>query len=293
MTRVVAIHGIGNRFEGSETVRAAWLPALNSGLQEAGFPLIDSRDFTPVFFGGIFRPPGRRGFDTKLSEEEKQWLCELVFALNREAARLSEQNRTVNDPTGEDPRIQAPDAETVSRGRVPASLQALLRQLTKSRFFNAFGPERLLLADLLEVRRFLHDPAIKKAVLERLENSIQSATRVVVGHSLGSVVAYEALCKHPEWQIDTFVSLGSPLGIRNLVFDALTPSPQNERGVRPNVKRWVNIADNGDIVALEKNLSRYFDGVEDVRVYNGWTSHDVRRYLTAKETGVAVGKALI
>jgi hypothetical protein len=78
----------------------------------------------------------------------------------------------------------------------------------------------------------------------------------------------------------------------SLVFDALTPPPQNGRGVRPKVRRWVNIADKGDIVALEKDLANCFDGVEDMRVYNGWKSHDARRYLTTHEMGAAVGEAL-
>ena len=47
----------------------------------------------------------------------------------------------------------------------------------------------------------------------------------MVGHSLGSVVAYEALCAHPEWPVRALVTLGSPLGIRNLIFDRLVPAP--------------------------------------------------------------------
>jgi hypothetical protein len=290
--KIAAIHGIGNRFEGSETMREAWLPALNSGLREAGRPVVNSADFVPVFFGSIFRPPGKRGSDTPPSSDDEQWLWELLLEFNREAARLSEQNRESSDPAGEDPRIQSPDAQTVSRGRAPESVQALLRQLTKSRFFKAMGPERLLLADLAEVRRFLHEPAIKAAVLARCEENIQPGVRVVIGHSLGSVVGYEALCLHPEWQVDTFITLGSPLGIRNLVFDALTPPPVNGRGVRPQVRRWVNIADKGDIVALQKRLATCFDAVEDVEIYNGWKSHDACRYLTAGETGAVIGEAL-
>ena len=295
--KVAAIHGIGNRFEGYDTITAAWLPALNSGLREAEFPPIEDGDFTLIFFGSIFRPPGTRGSDTKLTTEDKEWARKMLLDFNRETARLAEQNRTNSDPKGEDPRIQAPEGPGTavvasSRGRAPQSLQAMLRQLSKSRFFKALGPERLLLADLREVRCFLHEPEIKSVVLRRFEECIQLGTRVLVGHSLGSVVAYEALCRHPEWKIDTFVSLGSPLGIRNLVFDALTPAPENAYGVWPNVRRWVNIADNGDIVALEKDLSKYFGPVKDVRIYNGWASHDVRRYLTAMETGKAIGQAL-
>lgn len=288
--KIVAIHGIANQFEGSETIRQAWLPALNSGLQEAGFPPVDPSDFVPIFFGGIFRPKGTRGSDTSLSSEDQEWLQPMLLELTLEAVRLSEQNRGIDNPDHESPGIQSPDEG--SRSRAPRSVQALLRQLSKSRFFKALHPERFLLADLLQVRRFLHEPLIKETILKQVDEKVGPGTRVILGHSLGSVVGYEALCRNPGWQIDTFVSLGSPLGIRNLVFDALTPRPQDGRGVRPNVKRWVNIADAGDIVALQKDLSACFDNVEDARVYNGWASHDVRRYLTAPETGAAIGRAL-
>ena len=48
---------------------------------------------------------------------------------------------------------------------------------------------------------------------------------MLVGHSLGSVVAYEALCANPEWPVRMLVTLGSPLGIPNLIFDRLEPAP--------------------------------------------------------------------
>jgi pimeloyl-ACP methyl ester carboxylesterase len=120
----------------------------------------------------------------------------------------------------------------------------------------------------------------------------------VIAHSLGSVVAYEALCAHPEWNVQTLVTLGSPLGIPNLIFDKLTPRPENRKGAWPNIKQWFNIADSGDIVALQKSLAPYFgDGddrqIVDRLVYNGWQSHSVERYLTAKETGAAVATGLI
>jgi hypothetical protein len=60
------------------------------------------------------------------------------------------------------------------------------------------------------------------------------------------------------------------------------------------VKRWVNIADNGDVVALTKQLNPLFEGtIEDKLVYNGTEAHDARRYLTAVETGEAILAGLI
>ena len=80
------------------------------------------------------------------------------------------------------------------------------------------------------------------------------------------------------------------LGIRNLIFDKLQPTPQNGVGAWPaSIERWVNIADRGDIVALVKNLAlRFGSQVEDRHTNNGMTAHDIRRYLTAEVTGRAI-----
>lgn len=49
--------------------------------------------------------------------------------------------------------------------------------------------------------------------------------------------------------------------------------------------------DDGDVVALEKNLAKHFGGgVRDVVIYNGSHAHDCTRYLTAKETGMAIAQ---
>lgn len=77
-----------------------------------------------------------------------------------------------------------------------------------------------------------------------------------------------------------------------IVFDALTPSPESGKGMYPNVKRWVNVADQGDIVALEKELAPKFGWVVDRLVHNGWESHSATRYLNAKETGHAIATGL-
>jgi hypothetical protein len=290
--KVVAVHGIGNRFVGRDVLVSGWLPALNSGLYEAGSAPVPAGEFGAVFYGSIFRPAGGRGADTEALGASEAWGRELALAWCEEAARLADKNRSNADPLGEDPRIQSPHELAQGRARAPESLQALLRMLSKTRFFRAIGPEKALIADLREVWLFLHDAAVKEQVLCRCEEQIDKNTRVVIGHSLGSVVAYEALCKHPEWRVHMLVTLGSPLGIRKLVFDALTPAPRRGQGSWPPVKRWVNIADEGDIVALEKKLATFFGPVQDQSIYNGWHSHDALRYLTARETGHAVAAGL-
>ena len=293
--KIVAIHGIAQTYEGSSTLKSQWLPALQTGLEEAGVPLIKAGDLEVVGYGALFRPAGTRaGSIPQLDARDVQtgWEQDLLVAWWRAAAALSEASRMASEPDvlGEDPSIQGPDFQ--GRARTPAVVQRALRQLAKSRFFQGIGPERALIFGLKQVRLFLHDPTIKSAALDRVSRKVDASTRVIIGHSLGSIIAYEALCAHPEWNVHTLVTLGSPLGIANLVFDALTPRPKEGVAAWPHVQQWFNIADVGDIVALEKQLAPRFGPVVDRLVYNGWKSHAVERYLTARETGEAVATGL-
>ena len=71
-----------------------------------------------------------------------------------------------------------------------------LHGLTRSRFFGAVS-DRLLISNLKQVRRHLTEPELRDAVQARTEELILPDTRVVVGHSRGSVVAYEVLHAAP------------------------------------------------------------------------------------------------
>ena len=304
MGRIVGVHGIANTFYGSARLTDEWFKALHGGLEEARAPALQVEDLAVVAYGALFRRdpdgnerrPTHRGLrGPQAFEATEDWERDLIDGWWRAASALSAENRKTGggDESGEDPGIQGPDFE--GRARAPQILQRGLLQLAKSRFFRPFGPS-VLISELRQVRHSLHDPDFKQAILERFASKITAETRVIIGHSLGSVVAYEALCAHPEWQIDTFVTLGSPLGIPNVVFDALVPKPERGIGMWPHVARWVNIADKGDLVALVKTLAPLFRReqweVQDVLVHNGWKSHDVTRYLAAVETGQAVASAL-
>jgi hypothetical protein len=292
--KVVAIHGIAQTYRSSATLESNLLLALQGGLDEAGCRRLDVTEFASAFYGAVFRPPGTRaaGIPLLAPNDLDDWERELLVEWWKAAAALSASSRAIGgaDPQGESPEIQGPDFS--GRACTPALIQRALRQLCKSRFVAGLGPEKFLIFALRQVRLFLHDAAIKRLILARVAEKVTPATRVIIGHSMGSVVAYEALCAHPEWRVDTFVTLGSPLGTRGLIFDALTPLPINGHGVWPNVRQWTNIADSGDIVALEKRLAPLFGSVVDVAVTNGWQSHAVERYLSARETGRAVAQGL-
>ncbi|MGX9884317.1 hypothetical protein [Streptomyces sp. NPDC002276] len=280
MTRLVLLHGIAQQHKGPESLLADWYPALADGVTLAGATL-ERRDVTMAFYGDVFRPAGHRGLgepELDASDVEDGLERDLLLAWWEAAARAES-------------RVPGPDA--AARGRTPHLVQRALNALSHSAFFTGLS-DRLLISDARQVRRYFTEPDVRGAVQERFLAALTERTEVVVAHSLGSVVAYEVLCAHPELADLALVTLGSPLAVHGLVLDRLQPAPRDGRARWPApVKHWTNIADRGDVVALTKELAPAFgDRVTDLLVHNGAKAHDVRPYLTARETGRAIASAL-
>jgi pimeloyl-ACP methyl ester carboxylesterase len=274
---------------GEDSLARVWVPALRDGMRRSGWSEVQlpvDDEFRCAFYGDLFRPAGRRlavGDPWLTAADATDFDRELLMAWWRGAAQS-------------DQRVVHPDARTLAR--TPGSVQAALRALSGSAFFAGLA-ERVMLFDLQQVRCYMTDPEVRRAAQDRVAEAVAGDTRVVVGHSLGSVVAYEALCAHPEWPVRALVTLGSPLGIRNLIFDQLVPRPVagdsgELQGAWPGAaESWVNVADAGDVVALVKDLRPLFGmGVDCYLVDNGSHAHDVKPYLTAAETGAAIAAGL-
>lgn len=283
MARVVCVHGIGQQSAGEQSLLAEWYPALVDGLTRARRLQIAEQDIGMAFYGDLFRPLGEwlavgdppyTAADVEPGIEQ-----ELLFAWWHAAAEVDE-------------RVAPPEGDTLIRTH--RSVQAALRQLSRARFFG--DPAlRALVFDLKQVRRYLTEPGTRSLVRARVEAMIGPDTQVVVAHSLGSVVAYEALCAAPEHRVRALVTLGSPLGIANLVFDRLDPAPSNKVGQWPGhaTMTWTNIADSGDVVALEKDLRpRFGPQIRNAVVHNGAHAHDATAYLTDALTGTAIAGGL-
>jgi hypothetical protein len=280
MARILGVHGVGHQYSGENTLRAEWLPALKDGLARVDQRLGSDDDFACAFYGNLFRPRGKAAVDPPFdaSDVNEDWERELLELWWREAARI-------------DPAVHGPEERT--KLGTPNIVQRALNALTHSHFFAGMA-ERALIFDLKQVRRYLDVPEVRSAARASIERAIGSDTTVIVAHSLGSIVAYEALCAHPEWPVRTFVTIGSPLGISNLIFKKLQPSPREGGGIWPQgIEWWFNIADKGDVVALVKQLGRCFGPrVRDCLIDNGAKAHDALRYLTSKELGDAVSSGL-
>lgn len=283
MSRIVCVHGIAQQFKGANTLLSHWAPALADGAALAG-TRVELDDVAMAFYGDLFRPKGHRSlgipeYDTADVREGVEQ--DLLRALWEEAAR-------------NDPAVPGPDAPVRFGG--PTWVQRALRSLAAHPFMAGVA-DRVMISHLKQVRSYLTDIEVRMCAQRRIWDLLGPDTRLLVAHSLGSVVAYEALCTASEnapegLQID-LITLGSPLGIPGVVFDRLFPRPERGRGLRPAaVSTWTNIVDQRDVVALVKELRPLFGEVQDRVVNNGAKAHNVSPYLTARETGEAVAAAL-
>jgi hypothetical protein len=294
--RVVCVHGIGKQRDGEQTLLSQWRPALQDGLTRAGATgLLADAEVGVAFYGDLFRPPGQPlavgDPYYRASDVEPDFEAELLLEWWKAAAAA-------------EPQVVAPGANTLAR--TPGSVQAALQALSRSKFFGGLAL-RTLVFDLKQVRRYLTDPELRAGARARVTDLIGSDTQVVVAHSLGSVVAYEALHalnasntgEGPKdgrgHRVRALVTLGSPLGIRNLVFDRLQPPPEGGRGAWPGGPGlvWTNVVDAGDVLALVKDLRPVFgDRLHGYEVHNGAHAHDARAYLTDPLTGAAIAAGL-
>lgn len=291
MAQIVCVHGIAQQFKGPETLLHEWRGALRDGMRIAGIatpdlPPDDSIDI--AFFGELFRgdphqhtpdkgnaDQGHGDLPYQLSDIDQGFEADLLRAWA--AAAL----------------IQDGDKGVVKAGWAPHSVQSVAKALLHIPYF-AQITDRLLVGALKQLRMYFTQAPLRAQVKARLAALIQPDTRLVIAHSLGSIVAYEVLCQEGLPATPAFVTIGSPLGLRNLVFERLQPPPSNGTGCWPrHAASWTNIADGHDIVASEKNLAPLFgDRVEDVLVDNGSLAHDIGPYFTAAATGRAVFQAL-
>lgn len=135
-------------------------------------------------------------------------------------------------------------------------------------------------------------PDLRVRMRARAEAMVGDDTRVLVAHSLGTLLSYMALCNHPSWRVHTFVTLGSPLAAP-MIFKHLDPPPIEGKGRWPGaVERWVNIRAVGDKAAAVSLREKFGPRVEEMLIDNGHRAHDPEPYFNSAVTGAVVAAAL-
>lgn len=278
MSTLVGVHGIAKEQMGRHQLQGPWALALADGLERAAERRVGVPPLNVAFYGDLFMPPtpgtGKKGFDLgDTIEWEALTAADLDEAVSAASEILTEQELTV-----------AAEDTAKGFGQVPRPVAAVVAALDR-RFGARAGA--LFIGELSQVRRYLLDPKLKGKVDARVAEAVTDDCQVLIGHSLGSVVAFEFLRQHPHRNLKLFMTLGCPLGLRAIQHHLPDPSFGSE-GIPPNVGVWVNLRDPHDPVACAGSLTRWWPAVREGLVDNQRAAHSAERYLSKKQTGDAV-----
>ncbi len=129
---------------------------------------------------------------------------------------------------------------------------------------------------LQDVYLYLDKPIVRKAIDRIVEEKLREERTLIVGHSLGSVVAYNVL-RQNKIDVAGFITIGSPLGIKAVTGQLGLPS-------NPAGSLWFNAYDERDIVALNPLDAMHFPVAPEIEnfseVKNGTANrHGISGYL--------------
>ena len=236
MRKLVLVHGRGQHDKDPKALKEAWIDALRNGLAGSGLDLpVAPQDIAFPYYGDVLNNlvEGEDEAITRGSSEDQQEIefRQLLMEEMAEAAGITP-----------DDILSASEDPTVSRDLFNAGwARAIMR---------AFD-NHLPLVSGLAVARFTRDvwaylkrPGVRDAVERLVLDKIADNECVVVGHSLGSIVAYGTVNRDDRLKAPVLITIGSPLGVGRI---------QDAIGVmrRPGcVKRWYNARDRRDFVAL-------------------------------------------
>lgn len=149
------------------------------------------------------------------------------------------------------------------------------------------------LPPFLQARNYLKNPQIRAQVLNRILKMLPESGRlVIVGHSLGSVIAADLVRRLPPGlDVAGMVTIGSPLANGQFDVDKL-----RETLAEPptNLAWWVNFWNGHDPVAAHRGVSSVFPWMIDFRIQTKMSPrvHDAVEYLTDETVAEAIGFAL-
>ncbi len=132
----------------------------------------------------------------------------------------------------------------------------------------------------------------RNAIRERLIKTLaehKGDDILLIAHSMGTIVAYEVLHDFAEeFSINTFVTIGSPLGlpvvVSRIYADQNRQLPQEKKLRAPdNIRhKWYNLSDTEDMVALDPTLADDYEAnksgirAKDISVFNDYEMNGER-----------------
>jgi hypothetical protein len=240
-TRLILVHGRGQEHQDAARLQALWIEALSRGAQNLGRVLPSSIDVVFPYYGdaldhfvhefGLPLTPEVQARGGGADEDFLAFQAEIAQAVRQKAGVTDDE---VAAEYGDNPQPKGPLNW--------AWVQAILRAIDKH---GGGMSQEALEVFTRDVYLYTTRTGVRDPIDDIVKKQMTDQPTVVIGHSLGSIVAYNVLRSDPgPLRVPLFVTVGSPLGIR-AVRDQLVPLK-----FPSSVHAWYNAFDNRDVVAL-------------------------------------------
>ncbi|WET81087.1 hypothetical protein P3102_07630 [Amycolatopsis sp. QT-25] len=276
MVDVVAVHGIWMNRSLRTDMHEKWLGAMIDGLCNIRSSHSDSLTLECVFYGHEYNDGKSEDSGSEYTAVDLECGLEtdLVEAI---AAGLLES-------------AEGNDDEHEGKLYLPGALQKALATIQRTPLFE--GIDSAVISFVKQVRRYLDDTDFRARVHDEVETAMAQSPRLVIGHSLGSVIAYDWLVHNQVDSPPAMLTIGSPLGLESI--RSRLDQPLDRSRWPGEVTTWTNVAAGHDAVAMVKELAPlYHPDIDDQPCANPRKSaHSALSYLTNVRTARAIDKAL-
>ncbi|MBY5533811.1 hypothetical protein HFO42_22895 [Rhizobium leguminosarum] len=290
--RLVFIHGINNQDSTVGEIRDNWMSALLQGWKDLGLSPKKPYSAEAAYYADILAAAsdGRNAAVEMGGGDVSSGLATEFLRVYSEAAGVTEEElRAAAVAEGLDPKVV--EQGIPHEGWVIAFAKALERVLpTKGKYIAKLF--------LRQAAVYIGDPVLAAKIARTVTSQVferKPDPTIVIGHSLGSVVAYRLLADDAfaGRSFPLFVTIGSPLGV-----DMFRPIlPKKAALPKPPIARWINGRNKVDFVTLGKAITRKsigFDGIDDITdvIDNEADRHDIVAYLSSPKIARAVFEAI-
>jgi hypothetical protein len=254
---LVLIHGRSQQHKDSVALKHEWIDAWSTGLQKSGLslPIAESAIHFPYY--GDTLDALSTGADDVPDVLVRGAQNDSENELMRVVASVLEEARLRAGISDRDVRAAAEAyAGDVPIERGPMNwpwVRGIVEALDRVPGLNG----RAVSLATADVWRYLNHAPTRNAIDNGVRQALpRESDAVVVGHSLGSVVAYQLLkndARFAGWRVPLYVTIGSPLGVR-AIRRCIVPTKRPD-----GVGHWFNAMDPLDVVALYPLDAEHFD----------------------------------
>jgi hypothetical protein len=242
--RLVLVHGRSQQGLNPVDLQAIWLETLQRGAAKIGRALPQQLEVAFPFYGDKldqlarrFDLPSTNQIQARGSAVNSDYLSFQADVAEQLRVRAGVTDVQVQEEFGTNPTQKGPQNW--------AWVQAIIRAIDR----NAGSlSESAIESFMRDVYLYTSRVTVRDEINSIVAPALNATPCVVIGHSLGSVVAYNILRTDPRaLQVRAYVTVGSPLAI-SAIRDRLEPKPIGFPA--PAVKAWYNAYDPKDVVAL-------------------------------------------